>query len=242
MDKEFQQKRRLDRARNKPTHALSGVTTGARQFYQGVSSGITGVIDKPLEGAQESGVGGFFMGVGKGLIGAITMPVVGLIDMTTSMTEGIKSSADDNLNTVTQVRLPRVIPYDGKIKSFDMRESFGQSILVEVIGSSQILKDLYVAHVEIPGDQSIAILTRTRLILASLKSLKMFWQERVENILQFTVYVDNIVVRLNHDEFRVLPIYDQETQMVLFLLMRWIFFTLFSGSLVRQKSCVKTIK
>ncbi|KAJ3037263.1 hypothetical protein HDV00_001828 [Rhizophlyctis rosea] len=69
MDEQFQERRRLASARNRPRHAVYGVTTGATSLARSVASGITGVVSKPLEGAQEEGVGGFFKGIGKGLVG-----------------------------------------------------------------------------------------------------------------------------------------------------------------------------
>lgn len=216
LDTSYQQRRRTAIARNKPKHAISGVSTGAMQLYSGVKSGITGVVDKPWEGAKEGGVGGFFKGVGVGLVGVVTKPVVGLIDMTTSLTEGIKSSADDSTGSVTQVRFPRVVPWDGKIRSYDMREAFGQSIMVSVSGEDQIREEFYVAHLEIPGENSIVILTSKRLQLVSVDRMKMVWQVRIEAIQQVSTTIDSIIVRVldTPPRSKVIPILDQVTQQV----------------------------
>lgn len=48
---------------------MSGVTQGATAFASSVASGITGVVSKPLEGAEKEGVSGFFKGLGKGIVG-----------------------------------------------------------------------------------------------------------------------------------------------------------------------------
>lgn len=112
MDTSFQRNRRTNQARNKPTNAALGVSAGARSLYQGVTSGITGIVEKPIEGAKSSGVGGFFKGVGVGLLGAVTKPLVGAIDMTTSFAEGVKNTADGESDEICQVRWPRVIPHD----------------------------------------------------------------------------------------------------------------------------------
>lgn len=69
MDKAFQNRRRISRARNRPKHALTGVAQGANSLASGVFSGVTGVVTQPLLGAESEGVSGFFKGVGKGLIG-----------------------------------------------------------------------------------------------------------------------------------------------------------------------------
>lgn len=194
LDKSYQQKRRTERARNKPRHALSGVTAGVQSLYSGFKSGITGVVDKPLEGAKEGGIGGFFRGIGVGILGAVTKPVVGIMDMTTSLSEGIKGSADDNQHTVTQVRFPRVIPADSKIRSYDMREAFGQSILIGVIGFKDVGKELYVAHMEVAAEESLAIITNQRLMVASVPKLRIAWDTPLGEIAEITVDADNIIV------------------------------------------------
>lgn len=215
MDKSYQQRRRVDRARNKPRHALSGVSTGVQQLYSGFKSGLTGVVDKPMEGAKEGGIGGFFKGVGVGLVGVITKPMVGLIDMTTSLTEGIKGSADDNQNTVTQVRFPRVIPVDRKIRAYDIRQAFGQSVLIGVIGFKEVGRELYVAHMEVAGDECIAIVTNKRLILASYARLKTIWEVNILAIDDLAIDIDNLLIIIGDGEMRrtkCIPSVDLETK------------------------------
>lgn len=220
MDKSFQHKRRIDKAKNKPRHALAGASTGFKQLYTGVASGITGVFDKPMEGARESGIGGFFQGVGVGLVGAFTKPLVGFIDMTSTFTEGIKGSAEENQGSVSQVRLPMVVPFDGRIRSYDSREAFGQSILATAIGSSQIGVDFYVAHVEIPGERSIVILSKKKLISATTDSASIQWKEHLCEIVDLSTHLNNIVLHIvsgsqKATRFRVIPLSDQDTQKVI---------------------------
>ncbi len=50
---------------------------------------MTGVVEKPMEGAK-SGASGFFKGVGKGMLGLITKPTAGVIDFTSQSFEGIR--------------------------------------------------------------------------------------------------------------------------------------------------------
>jgi len=57
---------------------------------QGVFSGVTGIVTKPVEGAKKEGAAGFFKGVGKGLIGVVTRPVSGVVDLASSTFEGIQ--------------------------------------------------------------------------------------------------------------------------------------------------------
>jgi vacuolar protein sorting-associated protein 13A/C len=84
MDKQFQARRRITRARNRPKHALYGVTEGANSFVTSVASGVGGLARKPLEGAEREGVAGFIKGVGKGMLGFATKPAIGVFDLASS--------------------------------------------------------------------------------------------------------------------------------------------------------------
>ncbi|NWH44984.1 VP13A protein, partial [Fregata magnificens] len=89
MDEDYQQKRR--EAMNKqPTGLREGITRGGKGLVSGFVSGITGIVTKPIRGAQKEGAAGFFKGVGKGLVGAVARPTGGIIDMASSTFQGIK--------------------------------------------------------------------------------------------------------------------------------------------------------
>lgn len=73
--------------------SLKPIAKGYDRFVDSISSGVTGMVDKPFEGAKK-GLGGFVKGVGKGAIGLITKPTVGLFDMIGGMADGIKTGLD----------------------------------------------------------------------------------------------------------------------------------------------------
>ena len=51
---------------------------------------MKGVVEKPIEGAKESGFLGFMGGLGKGMLGVVAKPAGGLVDFTTTSLEGIR--------------------------------------------------------------------------------------------------------------------------------------------------------
>ncbi|KAI1239929.1 hypothetical protein IHE44_0011368 [Lamprotornis superbus] len=113
MDEDYQQKRR--EAMNKqPTGLREGITRGGKGL--GFVSGITGIVTKPIRGAQEEGAAGFFKGVGKGLVGAVARPTGGIIDMASSTFQGIKKAADSSEDVIS-LRPPRFFGEDGKIEN-----------------------------------------------------------------------------------------------------------------------------
>jgi vacuolar protein sorting-associated protein 13A/C len=84
LDKEFQDQRRMSKARNRPKHALYGVTSGGNAFATSLVSGIGGLARHPLLGAEKEGFQGFMKGVGKGVLGAVTKPAIGAFDLASS--------------------------------------------------------------------------------------------------------------------------------------------------------------
>ena len=57
---------------------------------QGFYDGVTGVVTKPIKGAQEDGVEGFFKGLGKGAVGFFVRPVTGIVDFTSGSLDAVK--------------------------------------------------------------------------------------------------------------------------------------------------------
>ena len=49
------------------------------QVSTGIIKGFTGVVTKPVKGAQKEGFGGFFKGVAQGAVGMIVQPLVSAI-------------------------------------------------------------------------------------------------------------------------------------------------------------------
>ena len=84
LDKEYQDQRRMSKSRNRPKHALYGVTSGGNAFANSLASGIGGLARHPLEGAEKEGLGGFVKGVGKGFLGLATKPAIGAFDLASS--------------------------------------------------------------------------------------------------------------------------------------------------------------
>lgn len=57
---------RLKRKENKTTNVLDSLESGVQKLINGVFEGVTGVVVKPIKGAERSGLEGFVKGVGKG--------------------------------------------------------------------------------------------------------------------------------------------------------------------------------
>lgn len=181
MDREFQSRRRMSRFRNKPKHALYGVTAGANSFFTSVASGFEGLALKPLEGAEQGGAGGFLKGVGKGLVGAITKPAVGVFDLASNVTEGMRNTTVVfDQNDIDRVRLPRFVASDGIVRPYSDREALGQTWLKNV-DNGRLMKEHYVAHVDAGGDNVIMITVSRILFIRTLK-LRIAWEVELSQL------------------------------------------------------------
>ncbi|KAH9835542.1 vacuolar protein sorting-associated protein 13 [Rhodofomes roseus] len=208
-DPEYQLRRRMNQRRNRPRHAIYGVTAGAEAFASSVASGMEGVLLKPLEGAESEGAKGFFKGVGKGLIGAVTKPVIGVFDLASNVSEGIRNTTTVFDNPARdRVRLPRLVPSDGVLVPYSEREALGQYWMKD-LNNGAYRQELYVAHINLPGSDNVVLLTTTRILSFWSNKLRLEWD------LPFTlvqgVTIEDTGIRFahksgkDHDKFAFIP-------------------------------------
>lgn len=182
LDKQFQDRRRMTRSRNRPKHALYGVTTGANSFITSVASGVGGLARKPLEGAEQEGAVGFFKGVGKGVLGFATKPAIGVLDMASNVSEGIRNTTTVFDGTeLDRVRFARFIPADGIVRPYSQREAIGQSWLKQV-DNGRYFDESYVAHLELPREDTVVLVTYARILMIRSRRLASEWDVPLSDI------------------------------------------------------------
>ncbi|KAI0321342.1 hypothetical protein OF83DRAFT_1274656 [Amylostereum chailletii] len=209
MDSEYQKRRRMNQRRNKPRHAIYGVAAGAEAFASSITSGVEGIVMKPLEGAESEGAFGFFKGVGKGLVGAVTKPVVGVFDLASNVSEGVRNTTMVFDNPARdRVRLPRHVPSDMVLASYSAREAQGQYWMKDLEHGSY-RNESYVAHINIPGGDNVVLLTTTRVLSFWTKRLRLEWDLPFSVVQGVTV--EDRGIRFahksgkEHDRFAVIP-------------------------------------
>ena len=106
-DERYQREREERRAANKPRHAAHGVFLGGMSVARGILGGVSGLVTEPVRGARSEGVAGAFKGVGRGLVGVAVKPVVGVVDMTSDITAGVKNTTAIDIRRPTPRRWPR---------------------------------------------------------------------------------------------------------------------------------------
>jgi len=149
MDKEFQDSRRMSRSRNRPKHALYGITSGGNAFASSLASGIGGLARQPLQGAEREGAAGFVKGVGKGLLGFPTKAAIGAFDLASSLAEGVRNTTTVfDQEGLDRVRLTRFIGTDGVVRPYSQREALGQFWL-KTLDNGKFFNESYIAHLEL---------------------------------------------------------------------------------------------
>ncbi|XP_056003796.1 intermembrane lipid transfer protein VPS13A-like isoform X2 [Ostrea edulis] len=176
-DDEYQKKRR-EGLNKKPANIGEGFARGGKGLVMGVFDGVTGIVRKPIEGAQKEGVEGFFKGIGKGLVGVVTRPTSGVIDFASSSFEGIKRIAEMS-DDVGRLRPPRRFHADKVVRPYNIVEASGYAILQETEKGKYAETDEYVAHSVIIGDgkstKSVLIVTDRRVIYANRGDIFGHW-------------------------------------------------------------------
>ncbi|KAK9370251.1 hypothetical protein V1509DRAFT_617204, partial [Lipomyces kononenkoae] len=182
LDKQFQDRRRISRVRNRPKHALYGVTAGANSFVEGLASGISGVALAPMKGAYEEGTAGFFKGLGKGLVGLPTKTAIGLFDLASNVSEGIRNTTTVfDAQGIDRRRLPRFIGRDKTVRPYNQREAIGQTWLKQ-LNEGDYFNEEYVAHMSLPGEELVVIVTYTRILLMHTRRMTAMWDVQFDKL------------------------------------------------------------
>ncbi|KAL8669265.1 MAG: hypothetical protein Q9168_006138 [Polycauliona sp. 1 TL-2023] len=182
LDKEYQDQRRMSKSRNRPKHALYGVTSGGNAFASSMASGIGGLARHPLQGAEKEGLPGFVKGVGKGFLGLATKPAIGAFDLASNMAEGVRNTTTVfDAEGLDRVRLTRFIGLDGIVRPYAQREALGQFWL-KTLDDGKFFHEDYIAHLELPGKDMMVMLTYNRIMLVKSKKLKMEWDIKLNDI------------------------------------------------------------
>ncbi|XP_053148105.1 intermembrane lipid transfer protein VPS13A isoform X2 [Hemicordylus capensis] len=163
MDEDYQQKRR-EAMNRQPAGLKEGITRGGKGLMSGFVSGITGIVTKPIRGAQKEGASGFFKGVGKGLVGAVTRPTGGIIDMASSTFQGIKRATNISEDVVS-LRPPRFFGEDGVIRPYRLRDGTGSQML-QNIENGRFAKLKYFTHAMV-NNTDLLMVTKSGILFVT---------------------------------------------------------------------------
>ncbi|KAI7528924.1 vacuolar protein sorting-associated protein 13 [Hortaea werneckii] len=188
----------MSRSRNRPKHALYGITSGGNAFASSLASGIGGLARQPMQGAEKEGAAGFVKGVGKGLLGLATKPAIGAFDLASNMAEGVRNTTTVfDQEGLDRVRLARFIGMDGIVRPYSQREALGQFWL-KTLDNGKYFNEYYIAHLELnqgsQGDKQqqsrgqgseasmLVMITYNAIMLVRAKRLTTEWEVPLKDI------------------------------------------------------------
>eukprot|EP01132_Coremiostelium_polycephalum_P010231 gene10231-12547_t len=112
----------------KAKHVGDGLAFGVKGLGRGIFDGVTGVVQKPIEGAMKNGIEGFAKGIVQGVVGVGVKPVVGVLDLATRTTEGIRNTTG-LFKDKFRIRPPRCFGKDQLLIEYNFDLSEGKYIL-----------------------------------------------------------------------------------------------------------------
>eukprot|EP01125_Pyxidicula_operculata_P010729 TRINITY_DN352_c4_g1_i1.p1 TRINITY_DN352_c4_g1~~TRINITY_DN352_c4_g1_i1.p1 ORF type:complete len:3355 (-),score=688.04 TRINITY_DN352_c4_g1_i1:19-10083(-) len=130
-DEDYQEQR-MQLKQKQSSNVVTGLGNGIFELVSGVVGGVTGIIAEPIKGAQQEGGTGFLKGLGRGLLGVVVKPTVGVFDLASRTTEGIKNTPDMFEKKIKPKRLPRHFPYDNILLPFSLKEALGKKQLAKL--------------------------------------------------------------------------------------------------------------
>lgn len=132
LDSEFQ-RQRSTRRYNKTTTVSEGIMVGTQELGKNIVEGVTGIVVSPYRGWETGGGVGFGMGIAKGILGVALKPAIGVFDLASRATEGLRNTAftmdpeliDDRFG-IHRTRIPRNFGRKKLLLTYDLQKAAAQ--------------------------------------------------------------------------------------------------------------------
>lgn len=117
-----------------PNNIVDGAVEGFKRGMSDTKDGVTGLFEKPLQGAKNEGVIGFFKGVGNGIVGAVLCPVSAILNVGHGMIKGAANMAQaekcvkGRFRPVREFRPEQPIEENGKVRRVNYEIIEGEEI------------------------------------------------------------------------------------------------------------------
>ena len=153
-DSQFQ-KSRTYRKYNKTNTVSEGLYVGTKELGKNILEGVTGVVVAPYRGWETGGGLGFSVGIAKGILGVAIKPTVGLFDLASRATEGLRNAAmKDNENYedrlgIHRYRIPRSFGRNKLLVNYNEEKSAAQYVADHLTQFKADPRIRVVAHLQI---------------------------------------------------------------------------------------------
>jgi hypothetical protein len=150
MDRDFY-RNRASRRLNKTTSVSEGLYVGGKELGKNIVEGFSGIVVAPYRGWEEGGSVGFGMGIAKGILGVALKPAVGVFDLASRATEGIRHSAfgtdsGAGKNVVVRSRIPRSFGRSNVLVPYNNEAAAAQYLADRLINFNREIRMIVVHH------------------------------------------------------------------------------------------------
>ncbi|KAL8428229.1 hypothetical protein Efla_005331 [Eimeria flavescens] len=126
---------RKQHERQKARNVEEGLQQGVEALGRALAGGLTGLVEEPVKGAAEGGLGGLLRGAGRGLAGFIVKPITGVLDLAHKTAEAIKDASQIEAYQRPRRRLPRMLLGASRLLvAYDNEAAEAKAILTEAEG------------------------------------------------------------------------------------------------------------
>ncbi|RYH29744.1 hypothetical protein EON65_07470 [archaeon] len=140
LDSDFQRNRSLRRF-NKTTSVSEGLMVGTQELGKNIMEGVTGIVVAPYKGWESGGGVGLGVGIAKGILGVALKPAVGVFDLASRATEGIRNAAFSSTSDIIvemkgtyRTRVPRAFGRSGVLLAYDAHAAAAQYMIDSLAG------------------------------------------------------------------------------------------------------------
>lgn len=138
---------------------LGYFSSGWTSFSDSVYSGVTGMA-APLLSNSSTGLG---TTITRSLVGVVVKPVMGIFDMISDFSAGVRHSATNASEKPSPLRLPRVVGPDSVLRPYDREDAMGRRLMLMLNHQNQHEK--FVAYVQLGVDEQAILITGDRFLI-----------------------------------------------------------------------------
>jgi hypothetical protein len=136
LDTEFQRNRTYRKYNQQANTISEGLYVGTQELGRNIVEGVTGIVVSPYRGWESGGGVGLATGMARGILGVALKPAVGVLDLASRATEGIRNTAMQHNTTnhnfelggIRRCRIPRAFGRQGLLTCFNIQDAAAQCI------------------------------------------------------------------------------------------------------------------
>ncbi|KAM7261915.1 hypothetical protein ACFE04_020992 [Oxalis oulophora] len=150
---------------------VSAIGSSALEVTFFDQTGLTGLLQSPIKGAEKHGLPGVFSGIALGVTGLVARPAASILEVTGKTAQSIRNrSRLHHSQTYYRVRLPRPLSREFPLRPYSWEEAIGASLILDA-DNGKFKDEVLVACRALKQAGKFVALTETITVLASCSCL-----------------------------------------------------------------------